>query len=457
MKISIKTTLIAGVTGLIVVLASTILFSALWRSEVALKRQAQIMMENISEFTIDKTENFLIPATEATDLVRKLTSSEVLAKQDKRQMANLFYNQLTIYSQFAGIFFGEPNGSFTYVSRTDSFVKNGFRIKQIAIQGEQRTVSFIYTNTEFKEIQRKLDPKDQYDPRKRPWYRKAIQGEGNIWTDPYIFFTSQNPGVTAAQSVFDKNGSFLGVIGIDIEIGELSAFISGLQIGKNGKAAIVDNTGTVIAFSDVAQMRIPKSGQSKGTRLAKITELQDPTIKRAFESLHSVVGSYTLNTAQSTSFRYNDQVYYALFKPFKNSTWPWTIGIYIPEEDYLEEIAETRFDTIVLALVFTVISIGIVLIISMKITLPLGALQKESEAIKQFDFDSSFPVHTVFSEIQETSDSFLQMKAGLQAFEQYVPKTLVRSIVSGNSPPDKEVKTLPVMFTDIENFTSISE
>ncbi len=455
MKVSIKTVLLFGVTGLIATLVSTIMFSMYWRSEEILQRLVGDIMENISQFTIDKTEKFLTPAMEAADLVRKLTSDDVIKSSDKQHLATFFYNQLTIYPQFAGIFLGEPDGEFTYVNRNASVVQGGYRTKVIDMATGEKTVTLIYGDHEFKEQERQLDPEDNYDPRKRPWYTSAVAKKGTIWTDPYIFFTSQNPGITAARSAYDANGHFIGVVGIDIEIGELSTFISQLKIGKTGRALIIDDTGTLIAFPDVSQMKLKEEGQK--TRLAKITELGDSASKYAFASLVKLTGGYQIESKTFTTFNYQEKDYYAMFRPFKNHEWPWTIGIYIPEDDYLAEIKENQVFNVLIAFGITLVAILLVIWFSTKVVTPLVMLKNESEAIKRLELDSPFLLKTIFSEIQETSDSFSQMKAGLKAFERYVPKKLVRSIISDEKIPDGEIHDLAVLFTDIVNFVSISE
>ncbi|WP_394700645.1 PDC sensor domain-containing protein [Maridesulfovibrio sp.] len=58
----------------------------------------------------------------------------------------------------------------------------------------------------------------------------ALINNDVIWTSPYIFFTSQKPGITTASPVYDKKGNLQGVVGVDITIDELSTFLGGLNI-----------------------------------------------------------------------------------------------------------------------------------------------------------------------------------------------------------------------------------
>jgi two-component system cell cycle sensor histidine kinase/response regulator CckA len=90
----------------------------------------------------------------------------------------------------------------------------------------------------------------------RPWYQKAVAENGIVWTDPYIFYTSQKPGITIAGPFFDPSGNLMGVVGVDIEIDQLSVFIGNLKIGKHGKAFMLNRNSDVVAFGDLDKLKI---------------------------------------------------------------------------------------------------------------------------------------------------------------------------------------------------------
>ncbi len=64
-----------------------------------------------------------------------------------------------------------------------------------------------------------------YDPRVRPWYKKAMANPGKIvYTDPYIDANTGDIIVTIAKS-FDVNGKTVGVVGIDFRLTTLSKMV----------------------------------------------------------------------------------------------------------------------------------------------------------------------------------------------------------------------------------------
>ena len=79
-----------------------------------------------------------------------------------------------------------------------------------------------------------------YNHKMRPWY-KGAKNTGNLyWTDMYIFFSTREPGITAAHSLTDKNRQFLGVMGVDIKLEALSKFLKTLKISKSGFTFIIN-------------------------------------------------------------------------------------------------------------------------------------------------------------------------------------------------------------------------
>jgi len=456
MRFSIRTILLAGVTSLIVVLVSVIMVSSYMRSEEALVRLARNIMSNITEYTVDKTESFLSPAMEAADLVRKLTSSSILHQQDSKQMAHFFYNQLTVYPHFAGIYIGKPDGSFVYVSRDSSRVPNGFRVKSISVQRGSRDVDLTYCDEAFKKIDSLKDTADAYDPRERPWYRSAIKTDELVWTPAYLFFTSQQPGVTAARAVYSEQGEYIGVVGIDIEIGELSSFIDRLRIGREGKAMIIDQQGKLIAFPDVE--KIKKLNEDGNVALATVDEMNDPVSSAAFASLKSEGGRENhLAGPVFTRFESGGVAYHAMFTPFKNPKWPWLFGVYMPEKDFLAELKNNQVVNGVTAAIISLVAIMLVLLLSSRIKDVFRLLTEQFEAVRNLDVQGDIEARSKIIEVKNLSEDFNQLKKSLRLVEQYVPKEVIRSLLSDQNTPDKEVRNLSVLFTDIDGFSAIAE
>ncbi|KEA45342.1 chemotaxis protein [Campylobacter mucosalis] len=88
-------------------------------------------------------------------------------------------------------------------------------------------------------------PKDGYDPRTRDWYKEVKAANKPIFTEPYMP-VSKNELVVAFSAPITKDGSFIGGIGVNAFVKELSDKI--LQIGKTqyGYAYIMNKDGKIL-------------------------------------------------------------------------------------------------------------------------------------------------------------------------------------------------------------------
>ena len=107
-----------------------------------------------------------------------------------------FHDQLAVYPQFAGIYLGEPNGDFFDVRRDATHGAGGVRTKISVHTNGAKETRLTWRDKTNRIVDRQIVYDDTYDPRKRPWYLKAAEEKRIVWTDPYIFFTSQKPGIS---------------------------------------------------------------------------------------------------------------------------------------------------------------------------------------------------------------------------------------------------------------------
>ena len=57
-----------------------------------------------------------------------------------------------------------------------------------------------------------------YDPRQRPWYRSTIDKKGISWLQPYIDVGGRGVLLPATSPLFDNDGKFIGVTGVEITL-----------------------------------------------------------------------------------------------------------------------------------------------------------------------------------------------------------------------------------------------
>ena len=103
-----------------------------------------------------------------------------------------------------------------------------------------------------------------YDPRTRMWYKQAVERPNEIILTQAYFSQTNEPVVTFAKAVKLKN-EVVGVVGIDVSLAKLNAFMTSIKIGKNGHCLLVQNDGTIlvdpkhtdIVFKNIKDCGIP--------------------------------------------------------------------------------------------------------------------------------------------------------------------------------------------------------
>ena len=419
MKISIRWALIAGLLGLIWGTHLITTTSSYLTSQQVLRRHARDIMKNIAQLAMEQAQDHLLHAHGAAALTRRLLASNVVGSETHQihKLERYLYDQLSINSHFAGIYIGTPQGDFYDVRHFDGKTKGGIRTKTILHTAQGKQVRLAYYDGRFNPLSQQSDPTDNYDPRTRPWYRKAVAEDRIVWTDPYIFYTSQKPGITIAGPFFDTAGKLMGVVGVDIEIDQLSVFIGNLKIGKHGKAFMLNRNADVVAFGDLDKLKIKEPSQHGALRLVKIQELDDPFSRKAFEAAHirtDDAGMLVLNGSRFARFTHAGHVYDAMFTPFSTSQWPWIIGVYLPEDDYLGDIKANRFDNILITMGISLFAAIMGLLLARGVVRPITILGNASRQMKKGISGPMPRVRSIYAEISETAGAFAEMKSALE-------------------------------------------
>ena len=295
-------------------------------TEAITRAHAHQILDHLANTTADNTRRFLEPAERSASLSRELLERGVLNAADPLGLERYFLAQLRSNSQLAGIYLGQTDGGFVFVKRDG----DGFSSKFIAFESGQRQVKRLTRDANLNIIKREALPADTFDPRSRPWYRAANQAGATIWTDPYVFFTSKRPGVTAASPVM-KSGRMVGVVGVDIEISGLSNFLNDVPLSEHGRAFIVDHNGTAVAFP-----KLDWVGREFSNELPKANLVGGAVV----QSMLSPGSDPHLPTTPSgmVSFEVGQERYFGILRSLTigNGT-SWLVGVHAPSRDFMQE------------------------------------------------------------------------------------------------------------------------
>ena len=418
MRLSIGAVSIAALVGLPLIAVTATQFTSYLTTEEVLLGHARRIMSDVADETKRHVTSFLEPAEAAADLTERLAQHDVVTSDSPQDLERYFFEQLRSSPQFAGVYYGTAEGDFFYVKVDDAVPGADFKTKLIRSRDGERHVQLIWRDAAFAEVERRPDPVDPYDPRQRPWFSAALQAERLTWTDPYIFFSSQNPGITVASPVRAKDGTLRGVVGVDIEIADISTFLSGLKIGQHGRAFIMNHNGDVIAFPEPEKIKRPREAEDGSLRFTRIDELDAPISRAAFGALGVAPGDVTVGDLTFTTFTHEGEAHYAVFAPFASERWPWVIGLHVPENDYLGAIKANRRDNALIAGGIALLGCLIGFFIAHGIRRPMAALQRVASRIAAGNYAVETPPRSMFSEVRTTESAFHRMIGALRQREE---------------------------------------
>jgi class 3 adenylate cyclase len=273
---------------------------------------------------------FLEPAATMVRLAEEALGDEALVERRDGLVEPLSIHILESNPHLATINFADPQGSFLMVRRLpDGAVHTKFMDRR----GEGVETTWVRRDASGRITSTESDPADTYDPRTRPWYRGAVSSGELYWSDVYVFFTDKHPGITASLPVFDDMGKISAVYAIDIALEELSAFLGGLTIGRNGRALIIDERGVLVAYPDLDRML---KETEQGIERAHIEELGDPVLNRALDR-------YRVDGPGARELHVGDDRYINTATSLKPTLGrDWTLLIVAPEDDFVGFVADNN-------------------------------------------------------------------------------------------------------------------
>ncbi|MBL4720887.1 MAG: adenylate/guanylate cyclase domain-containing protein [Alphaproteobacteria bacterium] len=317
--------------------------------------------------------------------------------------------------------------------------------------GERADSFIIYSD--WGNVTQVLRGPPHYDPRQRPWYRNARKNPDVSLSKAYVFASSKLVGVTVSHRVETQNGVEIGAVGADITLDTLSSFLKAAKIGDSGLVFILDEDGRLLAHPD-PNIGVRVDGDT--VQLLSATNVSDPLVSDAVKAWKSN-GAQQLFEAPLGP---NGDLYLTSFTSLSDGPGPnWTVAVIVLKDELIGPLRNTSFQILAAGGVFILIAMFAIFILSRKLTEPLQEIVSETNRIRSFELDHEFSIQSAIVEIDQLGQAVETMKRSLRSFSIYVPKELVRAIVSdaGEAALGSRRQPLTLMFTDIRGFTNASE
>ncbi|VFR53511.1 Adenylate cyclase [plant metagenome] len=237
-----------------------------------------------------------------------------------------------------------------------------------------------------------------YVPRARQWYATARARPGLQVSEPYVYDSLRDLGLTLSQAL--EGGA--GVFGADVALRGLEGFAAASLRGLDGGLIVTGPDGQVLAAH--AEQRFV--GQIVPT-LAPVDGLGNPYFAAAGPLLSQADGSRIVKV-QGEHFAYANRAV-----PITPADMLHVVA-FSPMSLYSAQIRQARDDIMVFAAITLLICMPLVFLMARRIAGTLDALTRESKRIQRMDFSGDEPVRSVFYEIDLLGRAHHTMKTAIR-------------------------------------------
>jgi PAS domain S-box-containing protein len=318
-----------------------------------------------------------------------------------------FFPIIANHGEITSVNFAHESGREILLLMTD----DGRWINRISNPAEWGNQTYWITWDKNRQIKNVEMRELNYDTRERPWFKGAMaltDAQAVHWTEPYIFFTTKEPGVTAAMRWTAADGSKY-VIAHDVRLIDIAEFTTRMTVGAQGKAALFLEEGKLIAPPRDARFN---DRQAINQSLLKTSdELQLPEFTEAFRLWQA-----TPTSARGMhGFDRPDGHWVSLFRPIEGNASGILIGVIAPENDF---VPISREDLLLLALItLAALALGMVVAIHIarRFGAPLNALADDSTRIGRLELEQPVATDAPWREITQLAAALEGMRQHLQS------------------------------------------
>jgi len=261
--------------------------------------------------------------------------------------------------------------------------------------------------------------------------------------------------VSVQQVVHDPAGKFVGVFRVGLLTDQVDRAVH-IQIASSGqddphRIFICDPQGRLITrlapsdplveFEDA--LRISSANVPAEIAVA----LKSPGLGVIAEGA----------SAASGHFRDHGEEYLVTFRALPE-TQDWIVGIVVPRAFYLGRLAAIRDQLLLFSLGIVVLVVAAGSLILRSVKRAQARIVAETLQMNRFEFAPG-TTESPFRDVSEILESLEKAKTAMRAMGKYVPIDLVRRLYQAKSEPvlGGEEKEISIMFTDIKDFTTLSE
>jgi adenylate cyclase len=465
-RLDLRSAIVALFMAAILCLAGVLAWFNYARNSAAALEMAGDIMRQVAEKVELKTRLLVQPLRLLSDNAHLLPGSSAAAGENFLQpLLPLYLDVMSENPQVYSLYTGFADGDFfqviSLVTRPEvAALLNAppdtrFALRRISHAGDARTETWRYLDHAGRPVGTTDGQPAGYDPRMRPWYKAALEKDGPVMTDLYVFTGTRDLGLTVANRV---PGHVPGVFGADMTLDSLSRFLRSEKIGETGLAFLFDVDGNLLAYPDPAKVAKVAVGPDGKETLARsgVADLGDPVALAVFRAFVE----NGRGPLEQRRLEVDGAAYLVSVRAQSELGSGWTyLALAARVDEFTAPMTRTRNQSLLFALGLLAVGVPLMVMAVGRVSHSLHRLTAEADRIRNLELDSTELVHSRISEVARLGDAVASMRSALNSFSRYLPRSLVQQFVASGKDPvlGGERRELTLLFTDVENFTPISE
>ena len=398
--------LIVGISGVMAWLS--------WRSE---QETIVTLVDQLQTEISDRINQKLYSYLDTPHLINKINADAVRrgSLQTSGQSSERYlWRQIQSFPTVSWIYYGgEREGEFLGITRV-GMEKDPQKSLQIAINDQGLLRSSYQLDAQGNRIRRN-EEQEFYDARQRPWYQIALTTDQPTWTPIYQDSTLPEQVITASLAVYNDANQRMGVLGVDLSLGNINQFLQELKIGKSGEAFIIEKSGLLVASSTEEKPYDPAIDAAVAQRL-RAKNSRQPMVREAAVYLEEKMNAPdSVDWSQNMQFRINGKNTFLKVLPYRDDRGiDWLIAVVIPEADFTEQIQLRQQNTILITGISIAGAIALGILTTQYINRPLRRLTLASQDLANGALDRDVNSEKIL-ELDLLAQAFTQMATQLKA------------------------------------------
>ena len=463
LRFTFASVLFAGV----LITAITIIALSYFSSKANTLTVADGMMQQVAHLAHERITRYLEPVAQTVEMTHDHFEAGILDVDDLADNEEYFFSVLEAFPTVSMMNFGNEADEFIMVRRAED---GSLLTKLVTVNGSMRTDERFHREPgagcrDVARVEYMAD--DGYRATQRPWYTGAAESGQLFWSDAYVFWSDQRPGITASIPITASEQT-MGVLAFDVDIIEFSHFLASLDLGEGGRIMILDADGRIVASPNVDDLVAQREGpdgveyvlqHASDTSLPEVVAL---TETQQFRDVARVEPEETATEDRTSMLRVevDGQVFLGVARSVHLApNRDWTILVSVPEDTLLAAVKANNNRNILTSIGLLLVALVVTLLVSRSLSRSLYQLEAESKLISSFDFNARPAIDTRFREVHQVYDAFEGLRTALRGLVKYLPLKLVQVLLSERIEPElgSKKQSVTILFSDVANFTTISE